>query len=97
MYEVNGETFRTKADVIERVQGIRDRYGLEEPIGDGDVEFLVALLQYHPDKDDGWWDGIVEHFVGGNRGGTRSFYVRYEDGSCSDWSFHRCVKHMTKK
>lgn len=96
MYLVNGESFRTKKLVKDRVVEIKGRYSIGDRVGDGDAEFLTALLRSHPDKEPQWFEGFDHYFIDRKDYGTVCFYVRRSDGSKSAWSYNKCIKNLKK-
>ena len=66
-----------------------------------DYTFLNALLLHHPEADR--WpvaQGGVVRFTTARWAGefhTPCFYVHYANGETWDFSFHKCVRNMTRE
>jgi len=92
LFVIAGETFPTKARVIERCRKILYRCHVGSAVTSiPDCEFLASLIERHPDAEDKIGCGILCFEVRRNRGGTRGFWIVRRDGSETDFSFGTCV------
>jgi hypothetical protein len=98
-YKLGNERFETKIQLTNYIVWMRDKYAIGEKLEDYHFSLLMELLQSHPDKsgDDGWFYGIEFIKVDFADYGTRCFYAVYKDGSTSKFSFHKCIKNLSKQ
>lgn len=89
---VGARVFRTKAEAIAHIRGLRDKYGPGAPVTDSaDEEFLLDLLAVHPDAREKIGPG-VDHFDVRRNGPTIGFGIVRTDGSDTDFSFYSCLR-----
>lgn len=97
-FVVNGEFFKTKGDLQNRVRRILWTYleGQDLPIDD--FEFMLDLLTNHPRADIKIGPGVARIFVKQNPVyKTRGFYAERVDGTQTDFSYLECISPASKR
>lgn len=85
-----GETFRTKAELENRIRGIVAKYPLEQHMESGDAEFLTAVFQRHFGWDIKRGCGVHAYFtrvVTAWTGQTTCIWIKRTDGTETDISW----------
>jgi hypothetical protein len=92
LLRVGDEVFPARHLLCRRVRAIISRYADDVPLDDADRDFLVALLEYHRHRDQKIGVGVRAITVRTNHpGATRGFWLARCDGSCTDFSWVKCV------
>lgn len=98
-FVVNGQLFKTKGELQNRVRGILWTYleGQDLPIDD--FEFMLDLFTNHPRADIKIGPGVKRIFVKQNPiyTNTRGFYLERVDGSQTDISYIECISPASKR
>lgn len=91
--EVNGETFRTKDDLRERIRDIAAAYRDEQELNAEDLTFMLAVLDRHPQAETKIGCGVRSMVVRTNPvyRNNRSFYLYRIDDTGTDWSWTECL------
>ncbi|GIL15364.1 MAG: hypothetical protein BroJett039_05370 [Chloroflexota bacterium] len=94
-YIINDEYFKTKKDVEKRASSILNSYELGQDLNSDDLEFVLALLEYHPDSMKKKGVGVqsikvIPHEEFGRK--NQSFAVVRIDGSETDFSYGKCIR-----
>jgi hypothetical protein len=85
------ESFKSKAGITRRLQGILRKSPLGEGLYPVDSNLLHELIPYHPDAEVKIGIGIKRFYVGKNTGGTTSFYLERHNGTSTHFSFRKCI------
>lgn len=86
-YVVLGFPFATKTALLAHCSAM-----LKQPtLTLDDEQFLVALLEGHPESAQKIGVGVRRVFVNADGFGGRCFWLERVDGSCTDFSFRSCV------
>lgn len=98
-YIVNGEYFKTKAELKDRVKSILWTYLEGQDLAQDDFEFVLDLLSNHPRSDIKIGAGVLRIFVKQNPvyTHTRSFYLERVDGSQTDFSYIECISPASRR
>jgi hypothetical protein len=88
---INGQQFKTKQQLRERIRALRDSYANNLPISQADLHFMLDLLKRHESAAIKVGCGIKEMFVRKNMN-NRGFWLRRTDGSETDFSFEMCLR-----
>lgn len=88
---INGEEFKTKKSVEDKVKGIfknnKDGYLFKE-----DFDFVRDLLNNHPEAESKIGCGVSGIMIGkSTKFGTRCFFIHRTDGTMTDLSYHECL------
>lgn len=96
-YTVAGKTFRTKKALREYVRQILYATSAGRLLGPDDFEFMCALLERHQGAKQKMGCGIAAICVRKNPVfGNFGFWLIRTDGTDTDFSFEKCLKHETK-
>lgn len=95
-YKVDGETFRTQGDLVERIREIIGRYKPGMTVDLLDTVFLNSLLFMHPEAEQKVGCGVVSFSVEDNPiypgPRSRGFRLHRTDGTSTDFSFWECIR-----
>lgn len=93
MIEIADVVFKTKKEAEIFIQNILYRYEIDTPLSDKDRDFLLSLLESHPDKESkkgiGVHSVIIEKDSLFNK--TRHFTLIRNDNSKVDFSYKKCL------
>lgn len=95
-YTVNGEFFKTKAAIRERVRSILYAYPLGTRVAAQDSAFLLELLQNHPNAEQKIGCGVEAFEVRQESSISRGFYAIRLDGSAENFSYKKLLSPPTK-
>jgi len=91
-YRVGNESFDTKKALKERARTIMSNYADGQKLDKPSFDFMLGLLQNHPNSEEKIGTGVDCIFVKRNLFyGTRGFYIRRNDGTETDFSFRECI------
>lgn len=96
---VNGKLFETKDMLKKHIQGIMGKYEDRARLSEDDFDFMVDLLQRHENPEIKIGVGIDYMYVTTNTtygGRNREFWLVRIDGSQTDFSFMKCLKHESR-
>lgn len=94
-FMIAGETFKTKGALIERVRGIIAAYDDGVSLDWVDSQFMLALLELHPNSEIKIGVGVESFCIQenpvypGRR--SRGFVFTRVDGTSTDFSYRECV------
>jgi hypothetical protein len=93
-YVVNGEHFKTKSALTDKVRDILYAYEFEQGLNDINLKFMNAILAMHPSADVKIGCGVSTIFVRQNpvHKRNRGFWIKRTDGTETDFSFLECLK-----
>lgn len=91
--QVGGETFGTKDALRERIRAIVTAYKDEQALSADDLEFMLAVLDRHPQAETKIGCGVRSMVVRTNPvyRNNRGFYLYRTDGTGTDWSWTECL------
>lgn len=89
----------TKVSLEERVRSIIAIYPNNEPLNDLDFQFLLTLLENHPDAKKKIGTGITSICLKQNPQfrSTRTFFLTRIDGTSTDFSWVKCLRTPTHR
>lgn len=93
-YQVNGELFVTKKEVVRRCQEILYRVPLGDDVTEEDKAFLLALLKHHPRGHGKTRGGVRSIHVYQTDYPSRGFMMRKQDGRPEDFSFMKAIRGL---
>ena len=90
---IRGEFFPTKKALENRIRAIRDKYKDDNQLTPDNFDFLLDVLEGHPQYDIKRGPGIVSIYVKTNPTYTnnRCFWLIRTDGTETDFSFKECL------
>jgi hypothetical protein len=96
-YTINEVTFNTKKELEEYIKKILHGFPLDEKLPDSDTEFLISLLQRHPEVESKMGSGVVYITIQNDSryGTTKHFQLHRADNSTTDFSYIQCIKPST--
>ena len=83
----------TKKELIEKCRNIL----YSNNISNDNHNFLLSILELHPNYDIKFGVGIKKFFVEKNIYGTIGFRIKRTDGSTTDFSFYKCITNPSKE
>ncbi len=100
-FEICGEIFTKKADLVVRLRGIVADYPDNTRLNDNDLAFVLAILDRHPNAESKIGCGVDSMVVLTNPvyRNNRGFYLNRHDGTGTDWSWNECLRatpHISK-
>lgn len=92
-YILNGQFFKTKDDVCQKIRDILHSYSMGSRVSEDDAKFLLDLLCNHPSADSKIGTGVEAFEIRQNPRFTKSrcFYLIRIDGSEEDFSYTKCL------
>lgn len=93
--ELGGKEFRTKKDLREFLSQEREKTPLGTLVNEQADRVLRDLLSFHPDQDRKVGVGISHFTVRFMPPNTTSFWLHRSDGTMEDFSFHKCIQHVS--
>jgi len=90
--QILNTTFRTIQEAEDFTRGILYKYRDNQPLQNDDLEFVLELLERHPDNKNKKGIGIKEIITGPDKkfGTTKCFYLIRLDNTYIDFSFKKC-------
>lgn len=90
---INGEMFKTKTELEERVRGIVASYPDRQILNPIDFDFMVSLLGNHPQSDVKCGCGVAALYIQRNPvyPSNRNFMIVRADDSETDFSWRECL------
>jgi hypothetical protein len=92
-FNINGEVFKTKKALRERIISIRDSYPDDERLNKEDFDFMREVLEHHESAPIKIGCGVSEIYPRTNPiyKKNRCFYLKRTDGTETDFSFLMCL------
>jgi len=96
-FEIAGKVYATKTAVLAQAKEILNRYPENQSLSEADFEWMLSLLEHHPDADDKIGCGVTRMWVQQNPEypTTRTFYLERPDGTSINFSYPACVTPRT--
>lgn len=93
-YTINGEYFKTKKALSDKIRSILYAYEYGHVLNDINLKFMNAVLAMHPSADVKIGCGVSSIFVRQNPvfKKNREFWIKRTDGTETDFSFLECLK-----
>lgn len=91
--EIGGIVFKAKTHAKKHIQGIVARYRDGEQVKGNDLNFVLSLLEKHPEAEMKFGCGIISITVERNPvwRRNRGFMLHRQDGSSTDFSWISCL------
>jgi hypothetical protein len=88
----------TKKQLTEQCRTIIARWPHDSEVNGSDREFVLDLLQHHPDADEAWLKELptARLSTGSNAYGTKSFFLQFRDGTKTDVSWTKAVRNAPR-
>lgn len=86
----------TKKQLKERCKKILNSYNLCEYINKEDFDFMISIIEEHPNRSQKVGSGIKNIFISMTQYKTRGFCIERIDGTITDFSYISCVDPKNK-
>jgi hypothetical protein len=103
-YELNNKKFKTKKEITDFYKSILYKTKLNTTLKNSDLDFVLALLEHHPEKDVKKGEGIeyirIEkdiNPISNTESKYPHFHIYRKDNSNIDFSFHQCIRDIDGK
>src|SRR5438552_722209 len=98
-FEIGGETFKTKKDLLERIRRVLYDYEEGQTLNTPDFTFMLDVLRLHPNVAQKIGCGAASMHVKENPvyPSKHGFWLVRTDGTGTDFSFMECLSPSSNK